>query len=402
MSAENLFTTSRIENVNQIIAELYDDSILLEKRMESFFLNLNNIVFFEKANFLFYQKQGQNYKTHSIYTINWNDEQKRRYQEEYCHMDDVLSILDSDSNVTFLTNQLFNQEVRKNSLYFQEFLLPMGLHDSIETNFSIRNRDLRGVFSIHRSNDKKNFLPDELSLVRLFQPHFCNVFKNYGRELNIGRAFHVLENYNCIGIGCFDDKLNFIGCNTTYHTYMENHGFADLSNNPISNCFRSLCRQLLRSGSITGQNIEYKMENSPLFLEVQRLLCMSVLRFILCDGSYSFPDQPGFFPDEPRSKCFKPFTARLFQRSDIFHPLRQHPYCQKASGFHLFQNGNQKPEANSGTPSFLRQIFFALILFNHEKRESAHPADSLFRAPFYSSFPPCSSWVSLFSFLISQ
>lgn len=95
---------------------------------------------------------------------------------------------------------------------------------------------------------------------------------------------------------------------------MENHGFADLSNNPISNCFRSLCRQLLRSGSITGQNIEYKMENSPLVSggkrlpslrrTRQRLLCMSVLRFILCDGSYSFPDQPGFFPDEPRSKCF--------------------------------------------------------------------------------------------------
>ena len=36
MSAENIFTPSRIENVNQIIAELYDDSILLEKRMESF------------------------------------------------------------------------------------------------------------------------------------------------------------------------------------------------------------------------------------------------------------------------------------------------------------------------------------------------------------------------------
>ena len=61
MSAENLFTTSRIENVNQIIAELYDDSILLEKRMESFFLNLNNIVFFEKANFLFYQNKMTQY-----------------------------------------------------------------------------------------------------------------------------------------------------------------------------------------------------------------------------------------------------------------------------------------------------------------------------------------------------
>ena len=52
MSAENLFTTSRIENVNQIIAELYDDSILLEKRMESFFLNLNNIVFLKKQIFV--------------------------------------------------------------------------------------------------------------------------------------------------------------------------------------------------------------------------------------------------------------------------------------------------------------------------------------------------------------
>ena len=46
MSAENLFTTSRIENVNQIIAALYDDSILLEKRMEGFCLNLKNKVFF--------------------------------------------------------------------------------------------------------------------------------------------------------------------------------------------------------------------------------------------------------------------------------------------------------------------------------------------------------------------
>lgn len=135
-------------------AELYDDSILLEKRMRSFFLNLNHIVFFEKCKFLFYQNRDRITKSIPS-TPQLECEQKRRYQEEYCHMDDVLSILDSDSNVTFLTNQLFNQEVRKNSLYFQEFLLPMGLHDSIETNFSIRNRELRGVFSIHRPTIKK-------------------------------------------------------------------------------------------------------------------------------------------------------------------------------------------------------------------------------------------------------
>ena len=270
MSNDNLFNSSKIENVNQIIADLYDDSVLLQKRMENFFVSLNDIVFFEKANFLFYQKTGASYETHSIYTINWNDEQRRKYQEDFCHMDDVLSILDSDSNVTFLTNQLFNQEIRKNSLYFQEFLLPMGLHDSIETNFSIRSRNLRGVFSIHRSNDKKNFSPGDLSLIRLFQPHFSNVFKDYGREIDISRIFCALERYNCIGIGCFNDNYNFIGCNNTYRQYLESHGFTDLSNNPISNCFRSLCRQLTTAGSISGQSIEYKMENSPLFLEVGR------------------------------------------------------------------------------------------------------------------------------------
>lgn len=268
MDNKDEIIVSKIEYINQIIAELYDDTIPLPKRMETFFVNLNNIVFFEKANFLFYQRQSGSYQTHSIYTINWTDEQKRKYQEDYCHIDDVLSILDSDSNVTFLTNQIFNQEVRKNSLYFQEFLLPMGLHDSIETNFSIRGRDLRGVFSIHRSNDKKNFLPGELNLIRLFQPHFCNVFKDYEKEMNLNRAFYLLEQYNCIGVGCFDDKLNFIGCNTTYQQYMESHNFSDLSNNPISNCFRSLCRQLEKAGSISGKNIQYKLENSPLFLEV--------------------------------------------------------------------------------------------------------------------------------------
>ena len=270
MNSEHLLTLSKIENINQMIADLYNDSVLLDKRMEEFFTHLNSVVFFEKANFLFFQKQGQTYETHSIYTINWTDAQKRKYQDDYCHMDDVLSILDSDNHVTFLTNQLFNQEIREKSVYFREFLLPMGLHDSIETNFPIRSQNLRGVFSIYRSNDKIGFSQDELNLIRLFQPHFSNVFKNYGREINISRIFYVLESYHCIGVACLDDRLNFIGCNSTFRQYMERHGIPDLASNPITNCFRTLCRQLKTAGSISGRNIEYKMENSPLFLEVSK------------------------------------------------------------------------------------------------------------------------------------
>lgn len=270
MANDNLFTTSKIENVNQMIADLYNDSEILSKRMENFFCDLNKVVFFEKANFLFYQKQGPAYETHAIYTVNWSEEDKKRYQSDYCHMDDVLSILDSDRSVTFLTNQLFNQEVRKNSLYFQEFLLPMGLHDSIETNFSIRNRNLRGIFSIHRPNDKTNFSRDELELIKLFQPHFSNVFKDYGKEINVNEIFHILEKYNCVGVIYFDEKLNFLGCNTTYSQYLAKQNIYDLSNNRLSHLFRSLCLQLKQNNSISGRNIEYKMEDSPLFLEISK------------------------------------------------------------------------------------------------------------------------------------
>ena len=73
MNSEHLLTLSKIENINQMIADLYNDSVLLDKRMEEFFTHLNSVVFFEKANFLFFQKQGQTYETHSIYTINWTD-----------------------------------------------------------------------------------------------------------------------------------------------------------------------------------------------------------------------------------------------------------------------------------------------------------------------------------------
>lgn len=265
-----ILTASKLERINLMIADLYDDSTILSKRMENFFNALYNVIFFEKANFLFYQKSGDLYKTHSIYTINWSDEQKQRYESEYCHMDDVLSILDSDQSVGFLTSQVFNPNVRKNSPYFQEFLLPMGLHDSIETNFSIRNRDLRGIFSIHRSQDKNHFTEEELELVSLFQPHFSNALKNYGRELDVETILHTLNGYPCVGAGYFDQKLNFLGCNIAYHQCLELLGFQDVVNNPVSNRFRNMCRELSGHSKTGGQHIAYKMDDLPLFLEVSK------------------------------------------------------------------------------------------------------------------------------------
>ena len=87
----------------------------------------------------------------------------------------------------------------------------------------------------------------------------------------------------------------------------------------------------------------------------------------------------------------------ILLRSDIFHPLRQHPYCQKASGFPFIPKWKSKARSKFWN-AFISttNIFRINLVLTTQKRESAHPADSLFRAPFYSSFPPCSSWVSHF------
>jgi DNA-binding CsgD family transcriptional regulator len=259
-------TASKLERVNQMIANLYDDSVGLPKRMDQFFTDLRKVIFFEKANFLFYQNCGTVYKTHSIYTVNWSDEQERQYKGEYCHMDDVLSILDSDQSVSFLTSQVFDQNVRMDSPYFRGFLLPMGLHDSIETNFSIRNQDLRGVFSVHRSKDKNRFTGEEMELITLFQPHFGNVFRDYGRELDMESMLRMLDSYRCVGVSYFDQNLNFLGCNATYRQRLEQMGIPDPAQNAVSDCFRNMSRKLMQEGQHFGNRIEYKMEDSPLFL----------------------------------------------------------------------------------------------------------------------------------------
>lgn len=272
MTDNSLLTPIKIDKVNQIIADLYDDSNKLTNRIDKFFNQVNNLVYFEKANFLFYQKQGQNYTSHSIYTVNWSESQKQEYQTDYCHMDDVLSILDSDNNFAFLTNELFNNDERKKSQYFQEFLLPMGLHDSLEMNFSVRGCDLRGIFSIHRSHDKRSFTREDLGLMRLFQPHFSNVFKNYAKGTDLEKLFCAFDPYNCIGIGYFDSKFNLVEMNNVYKQYVLSFGYLDMCYNPITNCFRNMCRELSRMSNIpSGQAIEHKMDDSPLYLEMYKI-----------------------------------------------------------------------------------------------------------------------------------
>ena len=274
MYDREMITFAQIDEINQIISGLYDESKSINNRINSFFEQVNGLVYFEKSNFLFYYKEGDQYTSHSIHTYNWSDIQKKYYQNDYCHLDDVLPILDSNNHVAFLTSKIFNPEFRKNSRYFQEFLMPMGLHDSIEVNFCVRDSNLRGIFSIHRPEDKHTFTREDLAIIKVFQPHFSNVFKHYAqiqKTSEIEKLSSVFKPYNCLGIVYLSDSYDVIDFNPVYKKFVCSLGYCDLNSNPIANMFRHMCHKFSKCDTSHIKSINCKMNDTPLFLELYRI-----------------------------------------------------------------------------------------------------------------------------------
>ncbi|MEL7566278.1 MAG: LuxR C-terminal-related transcriptional regulator [Dehalobacterium sp.] len=269
-----LLITSTIQTINEMIAELYDDTKTINERMEHFAKSLYNIIYFEKSNVLFYEKMNDTYKTHSSFVVNWDKKSWQSYNEWYCQFDDVLPILDSNQYVLFRTSDMFDSQMRQNTVYYREFLDPENLHDSIEANFKINSESaLRGIFSIHRPRDKRSFSIDELEIIKLFQPHFTNVLRNYGSEASLLSFLHLIEQHNCVGICLFDKELKLIGYNPTFETFLEDHKESDYLNNVFINTARAICKKMeedqLRK-NIRPNPVEHKFSDRPVFLEVNK------------------------------------------------------------------------------------------------------------------------------------
>lgn len=252
--------------INQLIADLYDTGLPLPQRINRLFTELKKVILFDRANILFYRKRNSRYEMHSIFTYNWTLAEEVEYQVKYCYQDDVLALLDYDHSISFITDQTFNSSVREKSEYFRDFLLPMGQHSSIETNFSVRQQHLRGIFSVHRGKDKQPFTDEDLRIIKMFQPHLPNIFQDYGKpeETEEDLIPDILHNSRNIGVCAFDQDIHFIGCNDTFRRFAD-YG-VDLMDSLISKRLKVLCLRLKNTGQ---SSIEYKVKDMPYFLEVR-------------------------------------------------------------------------------------------------------------------------------------
>lgn len=269
MQDNKRLTLSQFEIINSIISDLYNDDLPLHNRIINFMYHLMGIVYFDRGTILFFRKNNnlQCYEKHSSISINWEKDQDyvKRYNEYYCHIDDTLPIMDSPQPVIFKSSTFFNQSLRENTEYWQDYLLPNNCIYSIEGNLQIQNNNgLMGGFALYRGREKSDFTDLEVSIVRLFQCHLSNVLKKYGDNSNTTNLLFMFENYNCIGVCLLNSNYEIIHSNSTFQRLLENKE-TNILTKAINLCYD------IKKDKTNKASQEYKFDDAPIFMEVSKI-----------------------------------------------------------------------------------------------------------------------------------
>ena len=131
---------------------------------------------------------------------------------------------------------------------------------------------IKSTFSFYRGAEKKDFIDEDIEVIRLFQIHLSNVLAYYGDETDSTSILFMLQNYNCVGVGILDSNYNIISCNSTFKQLTAAQKTEDGTEYNVLNKVISLCRSLNNEirGSMLASS-EYKFDEVPLFLEVNRM-----------------------------------------------------------------------------------------------------------------------------------
>lgn len=259
---------SYFETINKIVSDLYNDELPLHNRAIHFFNMLMELIYFDKATILFFTKSAnETYDKHSSISMNWDNEYvKRHYDQYYCHTDDTLPVMDQGSPVIFRSSTFFNHELRKETTYWKEYLVPNNCIYSVEGNLSIKsNKNLKGGFCFYRGAEKSDFTEQDLRIIKFFQPHLSNIFKYYGNEADSSSIIFMLDNYSYVGLGMLDKQYSIIRCNNSFQKFLDGENSYD-----IQSKIKQLCRNLT-NGTSNKISMEYKFDETPIFLEVSKV-----------------------------------------------------------------------------------------------------------------------------------
>ena len=257
---------STIERVNGAIAYLYSSYDLpLYNRVINFFYKLQEIVYFDRATLIFFEK-GDNglYRKNSSISLNWSEDNIRKYTDYYCSIDDVLPAIDRAYHIMFKSSAFFNQAEREKTEYYRDHLLPNNYYYAIEGNVILtKEKNLKAGLSFSRGKEKNDFSDEELNICKLLQVHFSNILSYTERD----SLASILDDYNSLGVGILDNYYEIVKANATF--VKQYNSKTEGRNQLLRKKIVQLCDDLKKHGNMAGSlTTEYKLEDEPFFLEV--------------------------------------------------------------------------------------------------------------------------------------
>ena len=256
----------KMELINKLVVDLYTSSLSIHNRIVNFFHAFMNVVYFDRASVLFfYRNTDGTYAKKSSISVNWNEKYINEYTSYYCHLDDTLPVLDQPYPIIFRSSSFFNSELRQQTEYWQNYLLPNNSIYEAAANLQIKNSgNLRASYAFYRGNGSSDFTDEELCIIKMFQPHLSNIFKNHETKAHANpELIASLESYNSVGLCILNESFQIIHKTGVFDRLNQ------LSDNTIMQHVLHLCINLSQQkNSSKNTSMEYKPENDPVFLEV--------------------------------------------------------------------------------------------------------------------------------------
>ena len=166
------------EKLNDLTAAIYGIKSLTAMRT-AFLQKLMNLIDFDFSDFNLGEVKGK--KTPDLvdpvvvskYSREFEDSFTSLYQHKYEAIDYVKWIFSGHESIVYRESDLVNDEVRKKSVFYAEYLQPFGLVNVAGISV-ISGGIFAGAVTIYRREEAGNFSEKDLYILKLLLPHLQN------------------------------------------------------------------------------------------------------------------------------------------------------------------------------------------------------------------------------------
>ncbi len=263
--AGNSILIQKFNKINEMIKNLYEDDHDLSEKYGYFLRALKEIVYFDSGNLLFFSEHDSKYELVDLHQIGWNQDTIDQYVKYYYKEDDIYPVFATKTPLVIRCTDLFD-EARKKTEFYLTFMKPNGFEFSLECNIVLPSDiNCYGVVSLFRLSSKKNFSPEEVNMLEIFQPHLSNLARKsfpktvYNAETPVGSTVS--------GNIIIDNNFEVLSRSEDFNRIVRRYSDGEISG--IESKIVELCKTMKYADcDIYRRDMSCKLDRYPIYLEI--------------------------------------------------------------------------------------------------------------------------------------